>query len=735
MDLRQFFRSERFGKFTSDFTFYSALRGLSSAISKLHRLYLNRADHKMQFEAVGYHHDIRPANILVSSETFILADFGMGNYKPVDAQSQTPWKWAVGDYLAPECMDENHKPQDVGRAIDVWAFGCLLAEVVTYMLMGADGVKEFRIKRDLPGRVKGWNDCGFYRPDGDVKDIVQDWLGGLVRDSSPSDLPQSLLIKISLLALTGAANVRPKIDDICAALSVASLKAHFGAVDQHFVRHAAPDSRASQTPGSLSTNNLWFLQERFRAWGHALMLQKIEITSQMSSTIDELHNKSIRGLVAILQVLEKGPFHGAGYSSDDEQRFFESAVDELIEALWDLLPAILRRRAENCWHQAILRTNDIGILEGVQHKLETRYTVYNITSAMAMMKKIRLEMLQPDSFEASAEACTLSLNDVDFNPAQRPHIFGLYKGRVPVLIERIRYAPGWGNVNPVQRALVTSLKAKGYGIEPKPKGLRLMRCIGAFAENSEEAAYGFVYELPSGIDSAPRTLIQYLEQGEAHPKDQPPLGEKFQLAYALADFHQQFHTIGWLHENFNPQNILFFTPPILQEDVVRTQSSIMICSPYIVGLHKSRPDGDFWQTSGPHPDDSLHDYQHPVYSASGRYHPSYDYYSLGIVLLEVGLWRPLKSVLSSKRFQTMGATEIRSELLAIVQTRLGPRMGAVYRDAVLRCMDGSLEFGLDSQLDESNARDAPRSDANTTIFELFIERVIEPLERLAVAPI
>ncbi len=165
MDMKYFLqREDRFGNFRWDFTFYSALYGLGSALSKTHRLYLNQREHKVNFEAIGYHHDIRPANILVNKETFILADFGLGNLKEIDAQSQTPWKPTTGDYLAPECMDEKHNRQDVNRAIDVWAFGCLLAEVVTYMRTGATGVKEFSDRRLSPGSRAHWKDSGFYDP-------------------------------------------------------------------------------------------------------------------------------------------------------------------------------------------------------------------------------------------------------------------------------------------------------------------------------------------------------------------------------------------------------------------------------------------------------------------------------------------------------------------------------------------------------------------------------------------
>ena len=734
------FGSERHGMFVWDMTFFSALRGLSSALSKLHRLYLNKADHKVQFEAIGYHHDIRSANILVNSETFILGDFGMGNYKPVDAQSQTPWKWAIGDYLAPECTDENHKPQDVGRGIDIWAFGCLLSEVVTYMLTGSTGIQDFRAKRELPSRVPGWTDCGFYRQDGNVKEEVKDWLANITQGANSDGSPWSLLAELSLQALTGDPKDRPKITDICAALSVASMKAHFNAVDIEFINHSALVFSASQDPDSQSKNNVWLLQERFRAWGHALTLQRSQTCAQTLSTIDALHDKSIECLVALFQVLRHSPFSGSTNSSLDEQSLFEGEVDAIVERLWDCLPYTLHENAQNYWHQAILRTNDSVVLEDLQHKLRAQYMVYDITNAMAMMKKLRLKMLQPDSLVAAASACTLASKDIHVLHAQCQHALGRYKESLPILIERFRYAPAWENIDPVQRELVTSLKARGFGIEPKPKGLRMLNCMGVYHDTAKDGIYGFVYSFPPGAASAPKTLLQYLDQGDKDPWLQPDLGDRFQLAFALADFLQQFHTIGWLHENFNPHNVLFFERSEPQDEGAPALSPLEVRSPYIVGLYKSRPDGEFWQTSGPTADDSLHDYQHPEYSASGRYSQYYDYYSLGIILLEIGLWRSLKSMLSRQKVDglqstDLGAVEIRMRLLQTAQERLGSKMGTTYRDAVVRCLDTSLETNCDSPSCELGAEGTTEPKGKTTAFESLVEGVVEPLRKLAMAPV
>src|SRR5277367_22303 len=148
MDLKQFLeQNARLGEFRWNFTFHLALCGLASALEHTHSLHLKTKENGLDFDAIGYHYDCRPANILVSKSTLILADFGLGKLKPAEAGSDTPWKQGAGDYFAPECMDASFAHQRVGRAIDVWAFGCLMVEVMTYMERGPEGLQKFRESR------------------------------------------------------------------------------------------------------------------------------------------------------------------------------------------------------------------------------------------------------------------------------------------------------------------------------------------------------------------------------------------------------------------------------------------------------------------------------------------------------------------------------------------------------------------------------------------------------------
>ena len=131
--------------------------------------------------------------------------------------------------------------------------------------------------------------------------------------------------------------------------------------------------------------------------------------------------------------------------------------------------------------------------------------------------------------------------------------------------------------------------------------------------------------------------------------------------------------------------------------------------PYLVNFSHSRPDGDVWATDGPSPN---HDYQHPEYLVADgpppRYEKKYDYYCIGIVLLEIGLWRPLVSELKSD-----GGTSATFRTLLIEKwvPKLRRCMGRRYRSAVKECLEGS-------HFSETVSADKV-SD--------FYEKVVEPL--------
>ncbi len=187
----------------------------------------------------------------------------------------------------------NEDPQHINRAIDVWALGCLIAEVITFMRGGVDGVKEFERRRLTPGRLPRWQDASFYQPNGDVKREVLDWMEVLKRDSAQPDMIP-LLIDVSLQALQTDPRSRPDMDTIYQCLAVLSLRKQFLSVQELICEiHGAEEISAPSAQRRLAS--LRFVQERFEAWGHALLLDKdvvadcvVELSDSFATLIAKL---------------------------------------------------------------------------------------------------------------------------------------------------------------------------------------------------------------------------------------------------------------------------------------------------------------------------------------------------------------------------------------------------------------------------------------------------------------
>ncbi|KAF1990667.1 kinase-like protein [Aulographum hederae CBS 113979] len=125
-----------------------ATSGLCSAIAAVHQ---QHSDDGVLI-GIGYHHDLKPNNILVHEGNFLLADFGLSEFKDASEDSVTSYKGVGGCYVAPECYDIAEKDatdekKNVGRASDIWSLGCILMELLVYMRDGPKAVDRFEDER------------------------------------------------------------------------------------------------------------------------------------------------------------------------------------------------------------------------------------------------------------------------------------------------------------------------------------------------------------------------------------------------------------------------------------------------------------------------------------------------------------------------------------------------------------------------------------------------------------
>ena len=80
------------------------------------------------------------------------------------------------------------------------------------------------------------------------------------------------------------------------------------------------------------------------------------------------------------------------------------------------------------------------------------------------------------------------------------------------------------------------------------------------------------------------------------------------------------------------------------------QNQSILLSPYLVGFDHGREDNEMAFTTGPSRDRRQMPYQYPVYRKNFpeiRFQLEFDYYSVGLVLLEIRLWTSLERLVSS----------------------------------------------------------------------------------------
>lgn len=153
--------------------------GITSALAALHHFRYQTDD--MVLENVGYHHDLKPQNILVKDNTFLLADFGLARLKATSEDSATVNKHGTATYGAPELHAQASRLQH-SRALDTWSWACIILEIATFMQLGSHGVKEFRAHRmtESPGKI----DYYFHNMVG-LKAEVKEWID-LLRKTAAS---------------------------------------------------------------------------------------------------------------------------------------------------------------------------------------------------------------------------------------------------------------------------------------------------------------------------------------------------------------------------------------------------------------------------------------------------------------------------------------------------------------------------------------------------------------------
>ncbi|KAF1847230.1 kinase-like protein [Cucurbitaria berberidis CBS 394.84] len=701
MSLKEFLHLDyRFGDFRWDSTFYLALYGLGSALESLHEFRLTNAKHGLDKIAIGYHHDFRTDNILVTKETFVLTDFGLGMLKLPDEDPSTQWFPTTSDYMAPECEDQEYKPQSVSQKIDSWAYGCLVADLITYMQQGPSGVDAFlQLRRESFPNQKNQESTCFYRSQEQLKPCIFQWLDQF---ASADNLG---LIETARSVLIVNPEDRPSMSEARCTLAVPTLRV----LVQHVLEKFKQLLDTRKTLQRLSMN-LWWAHAQIDLFNHSVSDHFDDDThfARHAGSFEKCSDtlvKLLRELDSILQTIS---------DTGKLDMSFDTPLQSLAQCLANQLPTKLKERAEAKWF--------VSLSEGHQNSLIKNTYVQSHEQRDQTRESVRQHMRDlltkpPDPSEPETVELYHDHKALKYVELMHGHYYGLFNDNW-VLVESMYWKPEDPAITVEERHRVMQRRAQGFSQEPKPAPLCLLKCLGFVDERRREdgeEGYSFLYELPPEVNNAKFhgmvSLAAILNRTAA---DKPTPRDKFQLAYALATFVQEFHLLGCLHETFCARNIVFLRDPLTEVGGNGAWGQY-----YVIGLQKSRPEGQNWSTEGP-AEISLQEEQerHPDYQANGRFLAEYEYYSLGIILLQIGSWSPVLS------FKVTELKQLRENKKHAYLERLSRRIGQKFTDVIRVCLDRSLDR-------DSNALGLSLEEHNQEVLHKFQDKVVTPLAELA----
>jgi hypothetical protein len=245
-----------------------------------------------------------------------------------------------------------------------------------------------------------------------------------------------------------------------------------------------------------------------------------------------------------------------------------------------------------------------------------------------------------------------------------------------------------------------------------PLTFSLLKCHGVVKvidrTKKKVASFDFAFRVPEGMGN-PRSLRSVLISADSNLS----LSGRFKVAQQLATSVSYIHTYGFVHKNIRPETVLIF----------QTQQSVLGAS-FLVGFEKFRlVDGRTTRSGDCIWEKDL--YRHPRRQGlkpEEDYTMQHDIYSLGVCLLEIGLWEsfvtyhdessdPLPSTLLTvlndpEKDEIKKALRVKDALVDLAKQRLPSRIGDKYTEIVVTCLtcldESNTDFGDSSEFEDAD---------------------------------
>lgn len=237
----------------------------------------------------------------------------------------------------------------------------------------------------------------------------------------------------------------------------------------------------------------------------------------------------------------------------------------------------------------------------------------------------------------------------------------------------------------------------------------LLQCRGVVKVYGPEArkpiAFDFIFQIPPELHS-PRSLRSIL----LSPDPDASLSKRFQVARQVAQSVSYVHTYGFVHKSIRPDTIL-----VLQD------AETDLAATFLLGFEKFRTaDGRTLKTGDSAWDKDL--YRHPQrqgLNPEDAYVMQHDIYSLGVCLLEIGIWQSfidfegaqigvptawLPGNITERRPDS--AALVKEHLVRLAQEKLPGKMGNKYAEVVINCLtcldEDNEDFGHPEEFEDED---------------------------------
>ena len=253
---------------------------------------------------------------------------------------------------------------------------------------------------------------------------------------------------------------------------------------------------------------------------------------------------------------------------------------------------------------------------------------------------------------------------------------------------------------------VRELARKLLSVDPFTFGILQCRGVVRIMKpgSGRPSSFDFVFQIPRELSNEPRSLRSYLS---SNPN--LTLTNRFELAKQMAKSISYVHTLGFVHKNVRPETVLGFQSNESGFD-----------SFFLVGFENIRTaDGRTLRSGDSTWEKNL--YRHPYrqgLNPKDIYTMQHDIYSLGVCLLEVGLWESFLLYEDSATAPVPAAALgiildgpalkqpvlMKEHLIALAKRDLPKRMGERYEKVVINCLtcldQDNADFGDQSEFED-----------------------------------